>query len=73
MAKKTPLEEDELRLKKKVSARLQGHGNPEGDAALRTLRKRLKRIQRRRRAAAVRRKHAAGKTREGKAEETSQA
>lgn len=72
MAKKPPVEEDESRLKKKVSERLQGHSNPEGDAALRALRKRLKRIQRRRRAAAVRRKHAAGKTPEGKAEGTAQ-
>lgn len=59
MAKKAA-ESDESRLKKKVAAKLAGHGNPEGDAALRALRKRLKREQRRRRALAVRKKHAAG-------------
>ena len=59
MAKKAA-ESDETRLKKKVSAKLQGHANPEGDAALRALRKRLKREQRKRRALALRKKHAAG-------------
>lgn len=60
MAKKA-VESDESRLKKKVAAKLAGHGNPEGDAALRALRKRLKREQRKRRAVAVRKKHAAGR------------
>ncbi len=59
MAKKAA-ESDEARLKKKVAARLAGHSNPEGDAALRALRKRLKREQRKRRALAMRKKHAAG-------------
>jgi hypothetical protein len=68
MPKKTPAETDEARLKKKVSERQQGHSNPEGDAALRGLHKRLKRIQRRRRAAVIRRKHAAGKAPEGRAQ-----
>lgn len=59
MAKKTA-ESEESQLKKKVVAKLQGHANPEGDAALRALRKRLKREQRKRRALALRKKHAAG-------------
>ncbi len=60
MAKKTVAESEEVRLKKKVSAKRTGHSNPEGDAALRALRKRLKREQRKRRALALRKKHAAG-------------
>lgn len=60
MAKKQAPESDEARLKKKITAKLTGHGNPEGDAALRSLRKRLKREQRKRRALALRKKHAAG-------------
>ena len=59
MAKKAA-ESDEARLKKKVAAKLAGHSNQEGDAALRALRKRLKREQRKRRALALRKKHAAG-------------
>ncbi|MBA5865071.1 MAG: hypothetical protein GDA67_00060 [Nitrospira sp. CR1.3] len=60
MGKIQAAESDETRLKKKVVAKLQGHNNPEGDAALRALRKRLKREQRKRRALALRKKHAAG-------------
>lgn len=60
MAKKTAAESEEVRLKKKVAAKRAGHSNPEGDAAMRALRKRLKREQRRRRALALRKKHAAG-------------
>ena len=60
MAKKTTGETEEIRLKKKVAAKLAGHANPEGDPAVRSLRKRLKREQRRRRALALRKKHAAG-------------
>lgn len=60
MAKKTAAESEEIRLKKKVSAKRTGHSNPEGDAALRALRKRLKREQRKRRSLALRKKHAAG-------------
>lgn len=60
MAKKTVAESEEVRLKKKVSAKRAGHSNPEGNAALRALRKRLKREQRKRRALALRKKHAAG-------------
>lgn len=57
MAKKGS-ESDEARLKKMVAAKLIGHKNPEGDAAVRALRKRLKREQRKRRALALRKKHA---------------
>jgi len=60
MAKKTAAESEEVRLKKKISAKRTGHSNPEGDAALRALQKRLKREQRKRRVLALRKKHAAG-------------
>jgi hypothetical protein len=57
MAKKQPAESDEARLKKKIAQQLADQANPEADAAMRSLRKRLKREQRRRRASALRRKH----------------
>jgi hypothetical protein len=60
MAKKQTAEPDETRLKKQIAKKLANHSNPEGDAAMRSLRKRLKREQRKRRALALRRKHAAG-------------
>jgi len=60
MAKKRTAEPDEVKLKKKIGAKLTNHGNPQGDAALRSLRKRLKREQRKRRALAQRKKRAAG-------------
>ena len=60
MAKKQTAEPDEARLKKKITQKLADHSNPEADAAMRSLRKRLKREQRRRRAVALRRKHAGG-------------
>ncbi len=60
MAKKKATEPEEAKLKKKVAAKLTGHSNPEGDAAMRALRKRLKREQRKRRALALRKKHAGG-------------
>jgi hypothetical protein len=60
MAKKKAAESDEAKLQQKVTAKRTGHNNPKGDAALRALRKRLKREQRKRRALALRRKHAAG-------------
>ena len=60
MPKKQAAESDEARLKKKIAQKLANHSNPEGDAPMRSLRKRLKREQRRRRALALRRKHAAG-------------
>ena len=67
MAKKTTSESDEVRLKKKVAAKLTGHKNPKEDAALRSLRKRLRRVQRKRRALALRARHAAGKKTAGPA------
>lgn len=60
MAKKRAAEPDEVKLKKKIAAKLTDPGKPEGDAALRSLRKRLKREQRKRRAVAQRKKQAAG-------------
>ena len=59
--KKTPLEEDLARLKKKIAERKATTGKVLGDAALRALRKRLKREQRKRRARAQRLAHAQGK------------
>ncbi|HSF68331.1 MAG TPA: hypothetical protein VLA67_12990 [Nitrospiraceae bacterium] len=67
MAKKTASESDEARLQKKVTAKLTGHKNSEEDATLRSLRKRLKRAQRKRRALALRKQHAAGKKSAGPA------
>jgi len=61
MAKKTVTESDETRLKKKVAAKLADHKNSKEDTALRSLRKRLRRAQRKRRALALRKQHAAGK------------
>ena len=60
MAKKIAAESEEVRLKEKILAKRAGHSNPEGNVALRALQKRLKREQRKRRALALRRKHAAG-------------
>jgi hypothetical protein len=60
MAKKQSGESDETRLQKKISQKLANHANPQGDGALRSLRKRLKREQRKRRALALRKKHAGG-------------
>lgn len=61
MAKKTATESDETRLKKKVAAKMTGHKNPKGDETLRSLRKRLRRTQRKRRALALRKKNSASK------------
>ncbi len=60
MPKKQTTESDEARLKKKIAEKLAQHSNPQGDAAMRSLRKRLKREQRKRRALALRKKHAGG-------------
>lgn len=60
MAKHKAAESDEARLKKKIAAKRAELGNSKEDQAIRTLRKRLKREQRRRRALALRQKHAAG-------------
>ncbi len=61
MAKSKTKESDEGRLKKKIAERQKTVENAEGDAAFRTLKKRLKRVQRKRRADVIRRRHAAGK------------
>jgi len=61
MAKKTVSESDETRLKKKVAEKLTDHKNPKEDEALRSLRKRLRRTQRKRRALALRKKNSASK------------
>src|SRR3989442_1016967 len=57
-------EENIARLKKKITERKAKTGKVLGDAALRTLRKRLKREQRKRRALAQRLAHAQGKKKE---------
>ena len=65
MAKRKKLrEEDIARLKKKIAERKAKTGKVLGDAALRALRKRLKREQRKRRALAQRLAHAQGKKKE---------
>jgi ribosomal protein L18E len=60
MPEKQTTESDEARLQKKIAERLAQQSNPEGNAAMRLLRKRLKREQRRRRSLALRKKHAGG-------------
>ena len=60
MAKKRVAEPDEVRLKKKIAAKRTSQTKKEEDPALRALRKRLKREQRKRRTLALRKKHAAG-------------
>jgi predicted nucleic acid-binding Zn-ribbon protein len=67
MAKqKDPLEADIKRLREKVVARKAKTENAEGDASLRALHKRLKRVQRKKRALALRLVHAQGKKKEAK-------
>jgi hypothetical protein len=61
MAKKTAGESDETRLKKKIVARGTDHKGAKEDEALRSLKKRLKRTQRKRRALALRKKNSASK------------
>ncbi len=60
MAKKQVAEPEEAKLKKKIVANRTDHKNSQGDAALRSLKKRLKREQRKRRALTQRKKRAAG-------------
>ncbi len=62
MGKKRTAEVDERQLKKKVGEKLAAVENPEGDPTLRSLRKRLKRVQRKRRLLDSRRRLALGKT-----------
>lgn len=64
--KKSPDEADLTRLKAKVAERKKAAANAEGDAALRSLHKRLKRIQRKKRGLAMRLARAQGKKKEVK-------
>jgi hypothetical protein len=61
MAKKTPLETDMARLQKKVREQRAAGESTEGNSKLRSLHKRLKRAQRKRRRLATRKQHAMGK------------
>jgi hypothetical protein len=61
MAKKKAGELDETRLKKKIAGRAADHQGLKEDEALRSLKKRLRRTQRKRRALALRKKNSAGK------------
>jgi hypothetical protein len=61
MAKKTAGESDETRLKKKVAARGTDPKSSKEDEALRSLKKRLRRTQRKRRTIALRKKNSASK------------
>jgi hypothetical protein len=61
MAKKMASESDETRLKKKVAAKGTDHKSLKEDAALRALKKRLRRVQRKRRALALRKKNSTSK------------
>lgn len=64
--KKSVGEGDITRLKSKIAERVTATEKALGDTALRSLRKRLKRAQRKRRALAVRLAHARGKKSEAK-------
>lgn len=66
MAKKSKAESDESRLKQRISVRAKE--KTLSDDSFRTLRKRLKRVQRKRRAIAARKARVAGKGTEGKGE-----
>jgi uncharacterized membrane protein YfbV (UPF0208 family) len=64
--KKTPAEADIAQLKTKVTERLKAAEKIDGDPAIRSLRKHLKRAQRKQRALASRKAHASGKKPETK-------
>jgi hypothetical protein len=67
MGKKKPVGDGDIkRLKSKIAERVPPTEKALGDTALRSLRKRLKRAQRKRRALAVRLAHARGKKSEAK-------
>jgi hypothetical protein len=59
--KKTPAEADITQLKTKVIERAKASAKSDGDPALRSLHKRLKRAQRKQRAIASRKAHASAK------------
>jgi hypothetical protein len=61
MAKKTTSESDETRLKKKLAAKSIGDKDAKESDALRSLKKRLRRVQRKRRTVALRKKNSASK------------
>jgi|CXWL01.1.fsa_nt_gi hypothetical protein len=61
MAKKTTSESDETRLKKKLAAKSTGDKDVKESEALRSLKKRLRRVQRKRRTLALRKKNSASK------------
>jgi hypothetical protein len=65
MAKKTPLETDLARLQKKVAEQRAAAENPEGNPKLRSLHKRLKRAQRKKRRLTARKRHAMGQKNAG--------
>lgn len=58
---KTARQDDETRLTARVQERNAAKDTPETDPALRSLRKRLKRLQRKRRRLELRKRHAMGK------------
>ena len=64
--KKTPAQADMARLKAKLQERSKASEKPDGDAALRALRKHLKRAQRKQRAQVLRKAHASGNKAEAK-------
>ncbi|MCP9450241.1 MAG: hypothetical protein NNA21_09295 [Nitrospira sp.] len=61
MKKKASPDTEEVRLKKKIAEKRAAGVGPDGIAAFRSLRKRLKRAQRKRRVLAVRKRQAAGR------------
>jgi hypothetical protein len=61
MAKRTPLETDMARLQKKIAEQRSAPESTEGNPKLRSLHKRLKRVQRKKRRLATRKRHAMGK------------
>jgi len=64
--KKTPAEVDISQLKTKVTERTKASDKSDGDPALRSLHKRLKRAQRKQRGMVSRKAHASGKKAEAK-------
>ncbi|MCP9439302.1 MAG: hypothetical protein NNA20_10595 [Nitrospira sp.] len=61
MKKKASPDTEEVRLKKKIAEKRAAGVDADGAAAFRSLRKRLKRVQRKRRVLAMRKKQAAGR------------
>lgn len=61
MKKKASPDTEEVRLKKKIAEKRAAGVDADGAAAFRSLRKRLKRVQRKRRVLVMRKKQAAGR------------